>query len=832
MKKTSLLVASALLLVGLAGCGSNPTPTPQSVVFTEEQLGLLMGDFYAEGSALTIGTTGATLVSGEEEIELKNVLLTGTGFDTKITYTCSEGQITVSWSKDDVKQVLVTLGEDSVTFQPSLESVKGWYTGDGYSGSGYYTYITTNDFSDEYGLFEGAVAYDTSIHEDSFGIESGYIEVEEEVKLYYGFYFLDDLSAPFESYYVEKDEDTGKIDLMYLDWAGFVSFESAVTPFDYEYFDSDTQDLFESLSFWGTDEEEKTVYVGWADVPSSYVEGFDEQGQFITVDDMLIRGTKYGITVEKDGEIKEMPLNKYGLFSSMEDIEYVNGANKVKYYLDWDSFDYWLEVDGEKCDSFEYDVYNHQLMMKGTLNDDVYYVDYYADGVAYVEKNGEASLYLNVSKFASTYARDYFDNHSNVLHVGEDLTTTYLSQTFTGSLSYDEVYGVILILSNGASIVCVDETTGIYAMTQGDKATFIYDKNLVSSFFNIDYANQRYHLEIVDNDKYENKLLIYKENTYYFDCFTYLNIGDTYYPALVAAKGETKLVVALTSSCVVLYQIEKDNSLTLISSFIPANLLMKATGTYKYDGPNGIETIKLSNKCVLTVDTATSETTFEPVVYEYMPEVDEYGNVILSFEYQTDQGIFQVPVVFDLEGHASIFTINYTEVTILNNQGAYTNGTDIVGLANNVLTFNGENVEITHITNNMIVANVDDDGNIIEVAFIFAPGESVEITGYDTHSIILEKSDVSLTSFTGEYINVSESGTDIIVDENGNISWRNTGSMFPPIPLNVDIDYVLIEGKVAIQFEYAGYLYTMQLVEGVPTVTAESTVPPPPPLPF
>jgi len=783
--------------------------------FTNENLGYLVGTFYGYSGELTIDEDGATLVTvADNVVEYTNGTLKGKGFNTVATYTDPNGkEITVSWSEGDKKTVVVDDDVWPINYQPSLESIVGWYTGYGDADTYNIVYQVSNDFDIAYDSFNvGMASAYYGFYPVANYAKSYFIDYQNEVRLGWDFYYSDELTEPTAECYVEY-LNNGKIDLVYLEWDEML-FESSVSVFNYSYFDENEGDFGiygYGLYFSGLDEEAKTVYVKDEWDPCTYVEGYDEKGTYIVVNESVIRPTRFGVTVETEESTLEMPYFNYLGFMSMYDCTFNSEDTAIFYEFDYETWEDKVTVNGQAAQS-TYVNFNHYMTLKVTCGDKVYYIipgDY--DNTIKVTLNDVESIFINVEAVKPQFVKSYFAT-GYAFSIDDNLMVSVGGDSIQGKIYFNDEIGIVFEMGN-YFLVPMNEDGTVYAIIDKGNFSMTYaiDNAYLESFLG-NWTSGKKALDFTASSMtYASNVIWSANGTYSVQA---ISVSGDFCPCFLSQDSASKsYLILFLDSGIVVYD---GTTYDMLDSFIPSQKFFSIVGTYNYHGENGLEQISLDINGKLVVDTSSSSGTgIEPVEYDYIAFMSD-DEVVLEFNYQGTG----VDIYFDLKGHASIFMFSYLNETLDNYQGAFTDGTHILSITDNQVILDGTVVTVDTAEDNII----DGKCGTKDVSILFEDGNAyIDLEGIN---YTLAKSNISLSSFKGTYNNVSDLGYNVIVKDDG-IYWGMEGFESKIS----SYQYVLEGGEVVIKFSQAGIDYTMAIVDDVPTVTGKSNIPVPPPLP-
>ena len=827
MKKFN--ISLALFFCGsllLGGCSPKPPKNPViDDPIPEAKLGLLEGKFLSGSSVLTISEEGAEIVDGDVTTKLEKKSIEGKveDFSTKVIYADESGaEYSVSWTSGDEKLVEVTKGEDTSIFQPAdVSKIRGWYTGWGDVDYRNVGYIVTSEFDEENNLFHMSSTVDGIVYPHTNYFRSSYRLVNNEVKIGFAFFFgSDDLTGePFEEYYVEFEEETGKIYLMYEGGEDF-AFCSAPQFLDssFTYFveEEGTWGIYsmENLNFYSLNEEEHTVEVGW-DSATEYIEGYDAKGQFIKIGDDTYRGTGYGIIKESEGVITEFPsFDYYGYTDIYDWVSFQCGEDTVMFGSNYDTWEDTLYINDEMSDTCEFAIVDHKCVIKATKDEVEYLFELVDEETALVTVNGVTNTFLDYSGYYDLFINDFYLNPETVISIDYELNVTIGDETVEGKLNYSDDYGIVLEAGNLTFVSLLPEN-GLFIMLSGDDffiitPTSFYDEFLGSYTSGYDVAEFTASSFELDDIEFE------------IEEFTMLTLGTQYYLGVLGSNGMANIALVLEpEGCIDLYQISKNGSFSYYSSFIPTASFEAIIGSYiNLDGQYGPEYVKIGYGSLIVTEMNEAGDGIVDVNEEFYLGISE-GKVYVEFAYEARD--MYIDIEFNSDFTCSIFVEKYVHQVFINNSGVYANGEDILTVSGTSVFYNGEKVTISIAGTNSIFGTCGLDS--ISVRF----GEGAAVT-IGENTVNLPKINVSLEDYYLEEEDVSGLGWAVKISEDG-IQWHAYGSTEWN---NFTDGYTFAydeAGNLTLTFKIISYTYTVTSVEGVVTIVGESDLPPLPPIP-
>lgn len=862
MKKFKLiaasLLASSVLFVGCEKKKDNPVnPGPaEETIFTTEKLGNFVGEFYAQDYVLSISQEGATLSKAGAQISLTNGTIEGTNFATKATYSDEEGKSyslewkSAYWDKNALGLELPTLtfGEEEIQFQPSVSSIQGWYDGwDGEMSESLAIYIISNEFDIEANAFQMySCNFSYQFIDKGFHLFSSYVDYAGATRLALSWFDNLDLERGYNesdwNYYVTISKETNEIVLNTISsvvrlsepywWTRPSMLLGSYWKEEYEDYGLDV--FYESGLFFTFDETEKTVYVEYDEEPLTLTSALDEEGSYYIVGDMIIRGTTSGILITTEEGTKDyIPFFTSDLFN-LQDCEYKLGDETVGVLTDWDTWESYFSINGEHADSVCVSIYENKLAYKATYGEDVYYMlpfdGYYG---ATVIKNEEVNVYLNEEYLGYLFVGDYYFSNGRLLRIDYDLNVLISTGEFDYG-AYDYVWNLVgqgnyvyskeyesftLAFDENSMIIPLDQEKYIFAIISGENSDFLISTMTIDMVFG-NWSSGTSSLIVSDS-------IIMNEQEYDFYGYNvFLSAYGEILPALTFGFEETgeSYIVLFDNSGLVLYDGE---TLEFIDTFVDEGILGNAFGTYCYYGAYGIETIKFEEDGTLTVDTLNEDGTGNiPVVYDYDVSINDSCLLEVDFYIENGGEEFVVPLIFDGNGHCSIFEINYLSSDFLAIQGLYgTNAENVFTVCDTNFFLNGTKFDLSSSHNGVFTGYFGFD--YYSISF---DTNSVTIEKTDGETIILIKNEISVSTFkTGIHENVAGLSRDIKVEDDG-IYIRNTGSEeFTKV---TEFYYVIDDaGNVSIQFNNSfAYTFTISIVDGEVVITGESSLPPLPPI--
>lgn len=835
-------------------------------VFTKEKLGYLAGKFYAFNYVLEVGVEGATISYGEEKVALTNHLIKGSGFETKVSYKDpSGGAYYLSWEKsyysrsyDQNEKKMVDLGlmvptikvgKQSIQFQPDMTSLSGWYDGafefplwdsSEYSwDESILCYVLGNEFDPEVNMFNSNVvsfSYEDSV--EGQHIYSAFKEVEGEVYQTVSFFDSSDLAAGYNytdfSYIAEKDAEDGKIYLLYAtdpEYAGFWTRPSMLMgeylkPEDVGMSLADFEYYYDYLFFSELDEELGTVCVEWDSVEVE--EGFDEKGAFVTVGDMKIRGTNWGITVEKEGKVEEYPFYFYNVLSDIEYTVFSSGENTIECNYDWDTWELCLYVDGVIASDCTVEVYNHQIAFCGKVDSDTYYMMPF-DGTTAVKvvKNGESSYYFNAWELSFRFVGDYYTSDMTLFAISDDgemKVTIGEGEAQTGLFTYSEEYdAAVLEFGEGDIIIRLNSDKKLFAWltADGKGGSILYEQSLVDSIYGKwGSGTQNLYVE-------EDKVII-GSNNYTIKGLDVLQDGfGDLIPAIFFESNLAKYAIIPEGQYLQVLKGDLTGSFAFYGSFIQLGIIDQMEGEFIAYTELGNETIVFKDG-EFQIDAQGEEPgTLERLTLDYYLFQEE-DIAVIQFEY----GEVSVNVEYDSEfNHVTVgigeFALTYLRKEFFDVQGLYGTSKDsYFSVVDSTIVCNGEEMIVDSVNGSIISGFIGTD----YVSATFSEG-SVSVVVGEAEPVVLSKNEVQLSDFIVDVQeNVGDLSRDIKVTEYGIfIAFTGTDS-FEKV---TDFEYVIDDsGNVSIVFENSLiYTFTISIEEGEVVISGESSLPPLPPPP-
>lgn len=834
-------------------------------VFTAEKLDKLVGKFNSSECSMSITVDGAVIESGGETRTLHNQKIKGTGFETIVTYTDDTSNVyTLKWAKADfdkhdigymVPSLSVKGVEGSIQLQPSIAEAQGWY--DGYQMEmdyGLQIYIVSDTFNKEVGMyqmFSANFSYEYMV--ESIYLASSYVKIGKQVYLGLAMFDNQDLERGHNeetwNYFLTKDEKSGTLYMCdvvgehYQEWWTRPSF------FLGEFLQASTSEytLSEIFSYYNYDaysfsvnEEKQTVSIGYDD-PVPYVEGFDEQGAYCVVGDLKIRGTNYGISVEKEGVVEVCPVYFSSAFFNLQFVDsfkfYVTSNLSLSVGLvcdmDWDTWeeDYYVAIDGEKADESELVIFNNKVYLKATVGEDEIYFAPYDEGIVEVYFGDSICKFVDDS-LCYNLVGEYFTGELATYEICDDYEVKFEEQSIGFAYpSYDEYYDTICLkLDNGGIIFELVSDCGIIGVEMNGEDNILYNKDYVESFYGT-YAGSIGVVGISDTE------FTIENETLEMVGINALTFGDgSVYPAFMFGYGQNvNYFAVLEQTGVSIYKERSgDQGPVYYGSVIPKEMLDSVVGEYDYLGAYGVEKIVLTDSYELSVhvmNETKDDIVFTQVDYN---SYNQYGEVVLEFIYVTSEGVAPVQIHFDGNNHANIFVVKYLEKVFFDNQGLYGTSSDsFVSITDNTINCNGSEVVISEVNGNVVTGTLD--STPVEIQLL---GTSVVVTIDGSAPVTYSKVNVSYADFACEpALNVGNLGEDIKVTAQGvfaHSQYDAEGVWTQITDCHFEFDD---NGEVIIVASYKmAYTYTISIVEGNVVIEGESSLPPlpppPPPLPF
>lgn len=815
------------------------------VVFTDEQLGFLSGKFNASDLVLNVTKDGASVSFGEEVMPLKNVKIEGEKYSTVITYKDATGaECTLSWKQAEYDKhgfgfMLPTLnvGGKEVQFQPDIAEYQGWYDAWGELDYSVVYYILTNNFNSEANMYDMDIfnwSYETC-YKDVYFAAISYKDIEGETKLCVSWFDTADLELGFNyvewNYYFDKDSETGKIQMIsmdseYIEWSTMPGY--LVGTYWDDQFEADGLYALGDGMYFICDEGEKTLefYKNYDLVEEgSYSEGFDENGQFVMFNDKKIRGTSEEMSIETAEGVKNyVPFFTSALFA-MQYTAYSTAEESIILETDYETWEENFFVNGEPADYATLTLYEGNIVYKFTKDGNIYYVNpYVSEDFVEVTKNGVSSLYF--SEYLSwRFVNNYIDIEDNPFIIDDSYNITYDGQDWGhAEYVYDEYFeqvGLHFPLGDGGMTVFeFYPELGVYCFVGDasyDDYGFLFTEYMGHSYYGtFSDGTVTFEAHVEDGEK----IIKYAGKTLNFVKYTLLSGSDgSFVPGVVLVNPLSKIqyTLALFGDSMQLYDTSK-GTYDYITVFVDASLFEGVPGEYDFVGQYGIEKVIFTEDGKLYVDTSNAtHDGIELIQYAYYPFVTYSGELGLAFDYNETE----VHVVFDGNGHASIFDINYVKKEFFDVQGLYgTSADSMLYVVDTNIVYNGEKMYVSEVNGNVFSGSFGMD----DATVTFVEGEVVIQIG-ENDPVTLAMNATQLSSFKTEvHENVGELSRDIKVEDDG-VYIRNTGDKeFTKV---TDFEYVIDEsGNVSIQFVNSlFYTFTISIVEGEVVVTGVSSMP-------
>ena len=823
-------------------------------VFTDEKLGAFKGVFYSGDSVYTISKDGVVVLDGDQTITLQNNTIKGSGYSTVATYKGPEDTMyTLKWKKAawDLNQLSLMLptlvsGENELQLQPAIDHAQGWYDGwDGEMSESLQIYIVTNDFNVEKDAFQMYTAnFSYQYIGLSYYLRSSFVKIGDKLELAVSWFDEEDMAAGFNypdwNYYLVKGED-GR--LVFADiYPEEVIEEWWTRPSFFlgsEYIQPSSLDIplgsifgdwvYDYYSFW-VDEDAKTVSINWGD-DLEYVEGYDEQGAYVLVDGAKYRGTSYGISVETAEGVEECPYFVFEEFSNLQWYSYISGELSVAFVVGyddetWESVAY-LEINGVKADESYLTFVENVVALGAKVGEDEYFMMPY-DGIdaVLVGKNEALSIYIESSKSSEFIGKYFLPNFSPVSVYDKEgtLYVKYAGEDFEASLAYDYSFGVVVTFGDGFEIVMIDEEIGLYGIFAGNDQFYLFTQSSVMS------ALGEWTCGPVNAKFNDNLTVDFVGGTYDMVGLTVLQSGTgALMPACVFGKDADLFYALIDPVNTVIYH-AVSGALQYFASFVRPETFNMFFGEYDYAGEFGTEKVYLDGEYTLIVSTMNEEKTgIVDLTYDYDPfaYLDYYGDVTGGLTFYSND--IPVNIMYDGEGHCSIFDIVYLAKVFFDNQGLYgSSAASNLYVVDNKVVYNGEKMAITALATDSISGTIDGK----EATVTFASG-NVTITVSGEEPVVLAKNATQVSSFACEVKeNVGELSEDIQVTSDGKILIRDTGFEGEWTQVT-DYDFVIdADGNVSIKFVWkVAYTFTIAIKDGSVVITGESSLLPPP-LPF
>lgn len=810
----------------------------ESKNFTEEKLGYLSGEFYAYDYVLNVSKDGATLTNGDGVISLTNEKIEGTKYSTKVSYKGSDkcdyilSWKTAKWDVHEIGYMLPTLevvGKNTdMQFQPSIESIQGWYDGwEGEINKSNTIYIIQNDFDSLANMYQMYICSGSFEYlGKGYHIASSFIDVDGETHIGLSWFDNQDLEAGYNyeewNYWVKVNKNNNRLYMMWFDNGGAAWWSRpnmfALNFWKDEYTELGLDAFYESgFYFSNIDEVAETVCIEDGE-PVSYETCLDELGSYYKIGDMVIRGTRTGMTITQSDEVMDyIPFFTADLVD-LQYSKYLDGENSIEYSLDWDSWVDAIFVNDEMADTSSIIRYGDKLAYKATKGDNVYIITpFYETDAIKVFANNEEKIYF-YEYLSYEYEGSFITDDNKLLEIDTDLNITLDGELIAqATFGYNAEWDIITVNFEGHQIFIANDERGLFLDLQESGLKMLLAEDVANSIFG-DWSNGKISLSI------EPEKVTYNGKEYAFDGYELLiNNYNELVPVAKFNDAEESYFFTFDASGLGLYNY---SNMEFVSSFIEEDYFSYIVGEYIYLGEYGEEKVAFTNDGRLFVDVLKDDKSgVETKEFDYNPFISVDDECIgLEFEFK---GV-QVDILFDGRGHASIFDINYTLEAFANHQGLFGTTSDQVFFVNDTrAVYNGNELYVESTEENVFNCTMNDTDSV-KVTF---DENGVTIVVNEEAPIALEKNPIQLEDFiTPVHENVGNLSRDIKVTEQGIFIRITGGSEFKQV---TDFEYKIDEsGNVSIEFfDSVVYKFTISINEGVVEVKGESSLPPLPPLP-
>lgn len=868
MKKTLSIALMGATVLCLFSCkGNNPPSTSTSGTdpkknFTEEQLGLMKGHFIGEKYELDLSASASSMYDSKNEsrqnLEITDIkkekyvsetITDVSSFDIDYLYLEDKEQSSVQYRVSIPKEDYASLKlekydqekwktEDNLYLWDN-NYVGTWATTEETAGF-VQTVIFTDDFitpisGSDLKLPTGKFFYIDSVWYPQFATYKNEKTNEYETSLQVLVYDQDDLTEfMFDFALIPSTDENYPIALYYVSYGWEYLYPSA------EYYKGNWYTKDGKISISESEEANKLKYNDT--VYQSEVVKDDDYGwvTHLKADnkDLVLRPFVGGFTIESNNEtVEAVSLNTEDLKGT-----WLYGNKEISVSTEYDE-DYnevlKVTVDGSEVTP-TYVARNRKFTLQFTLDGQQAYL-------SVVHKNAVATLNVNnqdvyvctrevydenfvrAGKLVTSESAGLLLNRLETLVVNDDFTVTYNNVSYPATYEYDDEMRAVRVTFDYK-----DKTYALYVFSL--EGVYLLEKDMSANKYSI-FASESYlegfvadwtsrgataTLKIDENYNVNFKDLNYAV-TFDYD----LNLG--FYMFFTNQSSTVAYMLYLSSGTLMYSKIgyQGDELTTLEEDwYIKVEDYKKIEGTYIYVGDQGKEYVIIGDDETVQITTLVDG---KNVLKDYSGQDVHYsylnGEVCLTFKVEGSNTYVYVY----LNGLRVNFfdRLFYVQEVLMNNQGYFTDGTNILSIGGQEVYFNGNKVTLESAQGNQLVFT--DSG--IKYTVTIKNDVATVVGGENT--LTLNKGTFNLKDYAGSWtIDNVEYSLTVKENTDGSLKYAFTYSG------NTYTDYqvTVVNGKAVVTFNILMSKYVITIDEnGIATLSIESSIPlppPPPPLAF
>lgn len=554
--------------------------------------------------------------------------------------------------------------------------------------------------------------------------------------------------------------------------------------------------------------------------------------------DLVFRPFVGGFTIESNNEkIEAVSLNIADLKGT-----WLYGNKEISVATEYDDdFNEVLKVtvDGNEVTP-TYVARNRKFTLQFTLDGQQVYL-------SVVHKNAVATLNVNnqdvyvctrevydenfvmAGKLITSESAGLLLNRLETLVVNDDFTVTYNNVSYPATYEYDDEMRAVRVTFDYK-----DKTYALYVFSL--EGVYLLEKDMFANNYSI-FASESY-LEGFVADwtsrgatatlKIDENYNVNFKDLNYAVTFDYnLNLG--FYMFFTNQSSTVAYMLYLSSGTLMYSKIgyQGDELTTLEEDwYIKVEDYKKIEGTYIYVGDQGKEYVIIGDDETVQITTLVDG---KNVLKDYSGQDVHYsylnGEVCLTFKVEGSNTYVYVY----LNGLRVNFfdSLYYVQEVLVNNQGYFTDGTNILSIGGQEVYFNGNKVTLESAQGNQLVFT--DSGTKYTVTI---ENDVATVVGGE-NTLTLNKGDFNLKEYAGSWtIDNVEYSLTVKENADGSLKYAFTYSG------NTYTDYqvTVVNGKAVVTFNILMSKYVITIDEnGIATLSIESSIPlppPPPPLAF
>lgn len=868
MKKTLSIALMGATVLCLFSCkGNNPPSTSTSGAdpkkdFTEEQLGLMNGHFIGEKYELDLSLDASSLYDSKnksrQNLEITDIkkekyvsetITDVSSFDIDYLYLEDKEQSSVQYRVSIPKEDYASLKLEKYD-QEKWKTEDNFYLWDNnYVGTWATTvetagFVQTAIFTDDFitpisgsdlKLPTGKFSYIDSVWYPQFATYKNEKTNEYETSLQVLVYDQDDLTEFMLDFaLIPSTDENYPIALYYVSYGWEYLYPSA------EYYKGNWYTKHGQITISEGEDANKLKYNDT--VYQSEVVKDDDYGwvTHLKVDnkDLVLRPFVGGFTIESNNEtVEAVSLNTEDLKGT-----WLYGNKEISVSTEYDE-DYnevlKVTVDGNEVTP-TYVARNRKFTLQFTLDGQQAYL-------SVVHKNAVATLNVNnqdvyvctrevydenfvmAGKLITSESAGLLLNRLETLVVNDDFTVTYNNVSYPATYEYDDEMRAVRVTFDYK-----DKTYALYVFSL--EGVYLLEKDMSANNYSI-FASESY-LEGFVADwtsrgatatlKIDENYNVNFKDLNYAVTFDYnLNLG--FYMFFTNQSSTVAYMLYLSSGTLMYSKIgyQGDELTTLEEDwYIKVEDYKKIEGTYIYVGDQGKEYVIIGDDETVQITTLVDG---KNVLKDYSGQDVHYsylnGEVCLTFKVEGSNTYVYVY----LNGLRVNFfdSLYYVQEVLVNNQGYFTDGTNILSIGGQEVYFNGNKVTLESAQGNQLVFT--DSGTKYTVTI---ENDVATVVGGE-NTLTLNRGDFNLKDYAGSWtIDNVEYSLTVKENTDGSLKYAFTYSG------NTYTDYqvTVVNGKAVVTFNILMSKYVITIDEnGVATLSIESSIPlppPPPPLAF